>query len=72
MARHLLLDGRSFWSGLAGIMLTGRLAKALNLPQPAGILVQQVAARSPAAQMGLVPARSRRRSTVSRCCWAAT
>jgi serine protease Do len=36
-------------------MLTGRLAKALNLPQSAGILVQQVAARSPAAQMGLRP-----------------
>ena len=53
MAKRLLLEGRSFWSGLAGLMLTGRLARALNLPQDAGILVQQVAARSPAAQMGL-------------------
>jgi S1-C subfamily serine protease len=53
MARRLLLEGRSFWSGLAGVMLTGQLAKALNLPQPAGVLVQQVAARSPAAEMGL-------------------
>ena len=55
MAKRLLLEEPSFWSGLSGIMLTGTLAKALNLPQPAGILVQAVAANSPAAQMGLRP-----------------
>ncbi|HXJ79050.1 MAG TPA: trypsin-like peptidase domain-containing protein [Candidatus Methylomirabilis sp.] len=53
MARRLLLEERSFWSGLAGIMVTGDLARALNLPQVAGVLVQQVAVNSPAARMGL-------------------
>jgi serine protease Do len=37
------------------VLLTGTLAKALNLPQAAGVLVQQVAANSPAAQIGLRP-----------------
>ena len=55
MARRLLLEEPSFWSGLAGVMLTGNLAKALNLPQAEGVLVQQVAANSPAAQLGLRP-----------------
>jgi S1-C subfamily serine protease len=55
VAKRLLLEEPSFWSGLVGIMLTGDLAKALNLPQPAGVLVQQVAANSPAAQLGLRP-----------------
>jgi S1-C subfamily serine protease len=53
VARRLLLDEPSPWSGLRSVLLTGSLAKALNLPQPAGLLVQQVAANSPAAQLGL-------------------
>ena len=53
MARRLLLDERSPWSGIAGILLTGNLARALNLPQAEGMLVQQVAANSPAAELGL-------------------
>jgi len=55
MARRLLLEEPSFWSGLAGVMLTGNLARALNLPQAEGVLVQQVAVNSPAARMGLRP-----------------
>jgi serine protease Do len=55
MARRLLLEERSPWSGVAGILLTGNLAKALNLPQAEGLLVQQVAVGSPAAELGLRP-----------------
>jgi serine protease Do len=55
MARRLLLEKRSFWSGMSGIVVTNRLAQALNLPQPVGLMVQQVAAGSPAAQIGLRP-----------------
>jgi serine protease Do len=55
MARRLLLEQRSFWSGLSGVLVTGPLAKALNLPQPVGMLVQHVAANSPAARAGLRP-----------------
>ncbi len=53
VARRLLLDEPSSWSGLRSVLVTGNLAKALNLPQSAGLLVQQVAANSPAAQLGL-------------------
>ena len=54
-ARALLLEQPSFWSGLEGYLLTGELAALLNVPQPAGVLVQRVAAQSPAADLGLEP-----------------
>jgi S1-C subfamily serine protease len=53
MARRLLLEQRQFWTGLAGVVLTGELARALHLPQPVGLLVQRVARGSPAEAMGL-------------------
>lgn len=53
MARRLLLEQKSFWTGLDGYVLSGDLAKAFNVPQPVGLLVQRVAEGSPAAAMGL-------------------
>ena len=41
-ARRFLLDRKPFWSGIDGMLVTGALAKALNLPQPAGFLVQRI------------------------------
>jgi len=55
MARRLLLERRSFWSGMSGVTISGRIARAVNLPQAVGVLVQQVAADSPAARIGLQP-----------------
>ena len=55
MTRRLLLERRSFWSGMSGVIAAGRLALALNLPQPVGLLVQRVAADSPASRIGLRP-----------------
>ena len=55
LAKRILLEQRSFWSGMAGLVVQGNLAKALNVPQPFGILVQQVAANSPSALIGLKP-----------------
>ncbi|MEM8816119.1 MAG: trypsin-like peptidase domain-containing protein [Pseudomonadota bacterium] len=52
-----LLTNPTSWSGLSGILLTGRLASAMNVPQRAGYLVQKVASSSPAARMGLRPSR---------------
>ena len=52
-----LFKHRMAWSGMSGITLTGRLAASLNVPQPAGYLVQKVAANSPAARFGLQPSR---------------
>ena len=55
MARRLLLEQRSFWSGMSGVIVGGQVARALNLPQAVGLMVQQVAANSPAARMDLRP-----------------
>lgn len=52
IARRLLLDEPSVWSGLDGYLLTGKLARAFNLPT-AGLLVQRVAHGSPAERLGL-------------------
>jgi S1-C subfamily serine protease len=53
VAEKLLISTNSFWTGVEGFLLTGELAKALNVPQPAGILIQRVAEKSPGAALGL-------------------
>jgi len=55
LAREVLLEQRTIWSGLEGTLVSGQLAQALNLPQEAGVLVQRVAAGSPASTLGLKP-----------------
>jgi serine protease Do len=54
-AKRLLLEQPSFWFGLDGILLKDELAAAFNVPQPMGLLVQEVAENSPAARLGLRP-----------------
>jgi S1-C subfamily serine protease len=54
-ARELLLNQKSFWSGLEGYLLSGPLAQALNVPQDAGLLIQRVADDSPGHDLGLKP-----------------
>src|SRR5215475_1002733 len=54
-ARRLLLDQKPFWTGIEGLRVEGSLASALNLPQPAGVLVQRVAERSIAERCGIKP-----------------
>ncbi len=51
--KELLLDQQSIWSGLRGRLLTGELARVLNVPQSTGLLVERVADRSLARHMGL-------------------
>jgi S1-C subfamily serine protease len=53
MARELLLEQRSIWTGFEAHLVSGPLAGALNLPQDQGILVQRVAEGSPASRLGL-------------------
>ena len=53
-AKKLLLEHKSFWSGLDGTMLTGDLAAIFNLPEPAGFLVKTVAQGSSGWDMGLL------------------
>jgi serine protease Do len=53
-AKQLLLEKRSFWSGLEGLILTSEQADLLNLPARAsGYIIKTVAKGSPADAMGL-------------------
>jgi len=53
-AKELLLEKRSFWSGLEGLMLNDELSDILNLPPKAtGYIIKNVAKGSPAEQIGL-------------------
>lgn len=54
VARQLMLEEKSFWSGVDGYILSDDLAQVFNVPPPGiGMLVQRVAAGSPAARIGL-------------------
>ena len=53
-AKKLMLERKSFWSGIDGTMLTGDLAAIFNVPEPAGFLVKTVAQGSSAWDMGLL------------------
>jgi serine protease Do len=52
-AEELLLKKKSFWSGLEFQYVADELARALNIPQSAGLLIQRVADASPGYAMGL-------------------
>ena len=53
-ARQLLLEKKSFWSGLEGQLLPDDVADLLNLPANAtGYIVKNVARGSPGEEMGL-------------------
>ena len=54
-AKRFLLDRRPFWPGIEGLVVTGRLARALNLPQPAGLLVQRIGDGSMGSRLGVNP-----------------
>jgi S1-C subfamily serine protease len=54
-AKRLLLERNPFWSGIDGLVVTGTLAKALNLPQAAGVLVQRIGGGSIGSQLGINP-----------------
>jgi S1-C subfamily serine protease len=53
VAQKMLMDQKSFWSGVEGIILSGPMAELFNVPQPCGFLLQRVADNSPASRMGL-------------------
>jgi S1-C subfamily serine protease len=53
-ARQLLLEKKSFWGGLEGVMLSDELADMLNLPpRTTGYIVKTVAKDSPGDLIGL-------------------
>jgi S1-C subfamily serine protease len=54
LAMKVLIDDPTGWTGLHGVVIDGPVAAALNVPQSAGILVDAVAAGSPASALGLL------------------
>jgi S1-C subfamily serine protease len=53
IARELLLDRVSPWTGVDGFRLTEELARVLNVPPPGGLLIQHVARGSLGERLGL-------------------
>jgi serine protease Do len=54
LARRLLFEEPTVWSGLEGFLMTPEIAAAFNVPgNGAALLVQTVAEGSPAARLGL-------------------
>lgn len=53
VAKKLLLDEQSIWTGMDAHLITGKLAGILNVPQEGGILIQKVANFSLGDTMGL-------------------
>ncbi len=53
LARSLVVDERTPWSGMEGFILSGELARIFNLPQSMGLLVQKIAKGSLAERVGL-------------------
>ena len=60
-AKHMLLERKPFWSGIDGLVVVGDLAKALNLPQGAGVLVQRIGDGSMGSRLGINPGTLRAR-----------
>ncbi|HTO10029.1 MAG TPA: trypsin-like peptidase domain-containing protein [Candidatus Binatia bacterium] len=58
-AKQLLLEKKSFWSGLDGQLLPDRIADMLNLPENAtGYIIKGVAKGSPGEALGLRPGKT--------------
>ncbi len=54
LARQLMFEKRSFWSGMETVRISGSTVRLLNVPQEAAFLVTKVAANSPADRLGLI------------------
>ncbi len=54
VAQKLLMESDNFWSGMDSVLISGNLAKALNIPQETGLLVVNVSSKGKARELGLV------------------
>jgi len=53
LAQKLLLEKDIPWTGIDGKAIQGKMSRLLNLPQPAGLLVERVVFLSPFGMLGL-------------------
>lgn len=52
-AKRLLMDQPNVWTGMDSILVTGDVAKALNIPQKSGLLVLSLSSKGTASKIGL-------------------
>ncbi|MFC5048492.1 S1C family serine protease [Aquimarina hainanensis] len=53
IAQKLLSEEENIWTGMEGLLITGNVAKALNVPQESGLLVLSTATQGAASKLGL-------------------
>jgi len=53
VAKQTLMDEQIAWSGMDALMVEGEVAKALNVPQKGGVLIQSVSSKGWASKIGL-------------------
>lgn len=53
VANKLLMQEPGIWGGMESVLLDGNLAKALNLPQEAGLLITSLSSKGSASALGL-------------------
>jgi len=54
VAKELLLEQHSFWTGIESNLISSEFAKILNVPQGGGVLVQRVVSNSPLGKAGVL------------------
>ena len=53
MAQKLLMDKPSIWTGMESMIISGNVAKALNVPQESALLVLKLSSKGAANKIGL-------------------
>lgn len=53
VAKKLLMETPNIWTGMESVLITGDLAKALNLPQDAGLLILRLSSNGIMSKLGL-------------------
>lgn len=52
-AQKLLMESPNFWTGMESVLISGDLAKALNLPQESGLLIINLSSKGIMNKLGL-------------------
>lgn len=53
VAKRLLMEEPTVWTGMESVIITGNIAKALNVPQESGLLVLNLSSKGAANKIGL-------------------
>lgn len=53
LATQLLMEEPSIWAGIESMLISGSLAKALNVPQESGLLITSLSSKGAASELGL-------------------